>query len=317
LINHIERLWAGSGASSELIYLMRLAVSADGEKKESSGDLSRWKNLPGLCCQAAGGHPEWAGDLAAAWVLFYIAAHLMDKIQDQDEPDPWWRERGTGSALSAATGLFFTASLAINQLNTDPKSARVAADIIQAFNHSFLWMASGQYLDMLGPARTLQQYWDRAMAKSGSFFGLACRTGAQLAVGETERLAAFERYGQHLGLLIQIKDDLDDLQPPKAVDAYGQNPGLINSLPVVYSFDVFQPELRHRLQQLLAAAPDDAQAAQEVIDLLDQSGAAVYLLTEMERHQYLAIQAIQEAAPPSDARVQLEALINGLAISAR
>ena len=296
---------------------MRLAVSGGEEKSESSDNLSHWVELPGLCCQAAGGHPEWADDLTIAWLLFYIAAHLMDKIQDQDDPDPWWRERGTGAALSAATGLFFTASLAINQLNTNSKTTPVATDIIKSFNNSLLWMASGQYSDMLGPACTLQQYWDRAMAKSGSFFGLACRTGAQLATRETGQLATFERYGQHLGLLIQIKDDLDDLQPPPGIGATGQRPELTSSLPVVYSFEVLQPELRSRLQQHLEAAPDNAQAAQEVLHLLDQSGAAVYMLVEMERHQQLAIQAIQEAALPSDARSRLEDLVNGLSISGR
>jgi len=296
---------------------MRLAVSGGEEKSESSDNLSHWVELPGLCCQAAGGHPEWADDLTIAWLLFYIAAHLMDKIQDQDDPDPWWRERGTGAALSAATGLFFTASLAINQLNTNSKTTPVATDIIKSFNNSLLWMASGQYSDMLGPACTLQQYWDRAMAKSGSFFGLACRTGAQLATRETGQLATFERYGQHLGLLIQIKDDLDDLQPPPGIGSTGQRPELTSSLPVVYSFEVLQPELRSRLQQHLEAAPDNAQAAQEVLHLLDQSGAAVYMLVEMERHQQLAIQAIQEAALPSDARSRLEDLVNGLSISGR
>jgi len=213
---------------------MRLAVSGGEEKSESSDNLSHWVELPGLCCQAAGGHPEWADDLTIAWLLFYIAAHLMDKIQDQDDPDPWWRERGTGAALSAATGLFFTASLAINQLNTNSKTTPVAANIITSFNNSFLWMASGQYSDMLGPARTLQQYWDRAMAKSGSFFGLACRTGAQLATRETGQLATFERYGQHLGLLIQIKDDLDGKKVGVLESgAESLNPGYLAGFEVV------------------------------------------------------------------------------------
>jgi geranylgeranyl pyrophosphate synthase len=297
--------------------LMRLALTDGGESNEGSGSLSRWTKLPGMCCQAAGGHPEWADDLSVAWLLYYVAAHLIDKIQDQDDPDAWWQERGAAAALSAASGLFFSASLAINQLITNPRSMRAAADIIKAFNHSFLWMASGQYSDVLGPAGSLDQYWERTLAKSGSFFGLACRTGAQLSVQDPERLAAFERYGQHLGLLVQIKDDLDDLQPPDVSSSPGQRRELVNSLPVVYSLEVLQQASRERLRQFLEVASKDAQAAQGVIELLNQSGAAVYMLAEMERHQQEAIQALQTAAPASEARDLLEGLITGLVISAR
>ena len=85
---------------------MRRGIGIESGGLSSDKSLSRWVDLPGLCCQAAGGNPEWANDLTAAWILFYSAAHLMDKVQDQDEPDPWWQKLGPGVALSAATGLY-------------------------------------------------------------------------------------------------------------------------------------------------------------------------------------------------------------------
>ncbi|HSF81459.1 MAG TPA: hypothetical protein VLA49_09505, partial [Anaerolineales bacterium] len=67
--------------------------------------------LPALCCQAAGGKPAWADAVTAAWLCFYQAAHLMDSLQDQDEPEPWWTEAGPGVALNVASGLYFSAAL--------------------------------------------------------------------------------------------------------------------------------------------------------------------------------------------------------------
>jgi hypothetical protein len=48
-------------------------------------------------------HPLYA----AAWLLFYAAAHLMDSLEDRDDPDPWWQALGPSAAINIATGLYF------------------------------------------------------------------------------------------------------------------------------------------------------------------------------------------------------------------
>ena len=291
---------------------MRLGICLDQDDLSSDKSLSRWVNLPGVCCQAAGGHTEWADDLAAAWILFYSAAHLMDKIQDQDQPDPWWQDLGPGIALSAATGLFFSASMALNQLTQNPQANSAAVDIIDNFNRNLLMMASGQYGELTGPPQSLDQYWVRAEAKSGIFFALACRNGARLATTNAGKLSGFHNAGNQIGLLIQILDDLEDILPIPGSNVAGQRKELAYSLPAVYTLTVSSSDVREQLKTLLGSARSDPVSAQEVIDLINQSGATTYVLFELNRISHEAHKAIHSAALPGAARDQLDELVDGL-----
>jgi geranylgeranyl pyrophosphate synthase len=309
IANYIEKLWAGTSTAPELIEAMRLTLSVGKNTTSDTKSLSSWTDLPGLSCQAAGGHPEWADDLTVAWLLFYSAAHLMDKVQDQDMPDPWWEEMGTGAALSAATGLYSSGSLALCALYHHPDRSRIAPEITKNFYDCLLMMASGQYNELTVSILSLEKYWEFASAKSGVFFALAAREGARLATDDGAQLANFDRFGYHLGLLTQIRDDLDDVCPPSATFTYGQRREMSRSLPVVYALSVLPAQDCEYLRQCLKAAPTDARAAKDVINLLNQSNTTLYLAAELERHCQLAQEAIRQAAPPSPARDALESLI--------
>jgi len=153
---------------------MRRALIPDEGKSASTGEeSSRWALLPGLCCQAAGGDPQWADDVAAAWLLYYVAADLMDTVEDRDEPDLWWAEMGPGFALNVASGLFFSASQALNHLHIQQETHVAASAITENFNRSFLKMCGGQHTDLVQPEPTLTQYWETVAGKSGTFFTLA------------------------------------------------------------------------------------------------------------------------------------------------
>ena len=41
----------------------------------------------------------------------------MDHVEDKEEPDPWWAELGAGPVVNVATGLYFSACLALSQLD--------------------------------------------------------------------------------------------------------------------------------------------------------------------------------------------------------
>ncbi len=265
--------------------------------------------MPGLCCQAAGGYPEWADDLTVAWLLFYAAADLMDKVQDKDEPDPWWRELGPGAALGAATGIYFSAALALNKLYHHPVSRSVADEITENFYNAFLVMTSGQYRDIVEPPQTLDRYWEIAAAKSGAFFGVACRSAARLAMDKPDLLQDYYLFGHHFGLLVQIRDDLEDLQAPTETGVPGQKIQLARSLAVVYALSVLPPADCRRLKSILAEAPHDPLVAEELIGLLNRANTALYLMAEMERQRQLALNAIHRAAQPSPAKEMLIAYL--------
>ena len=57
-------------------------------------------------------------------------------------------------------------------------------------------------------------------------------------------------------------------------------------------------------------APVDELAAAEVIRILNENNAALYLAAEMEKHRGMALDAIRSAARPSPARDALEAYLH-------
>lgn len=289
---------------------MRRALQpGDGNSVSDGGESSRWALLPGLCCQAAGGDPHWADDVAAAWLLYYVAADLMDSVEDQDEPDGWWADLGPGFALNVASGLFFSASQALNRLYSHQETRAVAAMVIENFNNSFLKMCSGQHADLLQAEPTLQKYWETASGKSGVFFALACRTGACLVEKDETCLDSYAEFGHQLGLLIQILDDLEDFRSPDGTDALPAISSLTRSLPLAYALEVYPKEIRVRLREKLRASVQDPSAARETWDLIEDSGAGLYMLAEMERHRSQALAALQCANPLNPASEELASLI--------
>ena len=279
---------------------------------ETGRNSSRWAYLPGLCCQAAGGDPLWADEVAAAWLLFYKAAHLMDHVEDQDAPDSWWEALGPGAAINAASGLFFTASLVLNDLHRRSETQNAAVEVTRAFHMHFLGMCSGQHADLANPRPILEQYWETAAAKSGAFFSLACFAGARLACAEPARLQEYSRFGQYVGVLIQVLDDLEDIQFVQNFRTTNKTLDPQRSLPVVYAMQVLPPAQCGRLQVCLQAGLREPEAAREALDWLERSGAGLYLLAEIARHRSLAQAALEKAHPQPAASAELQALLNSL-----
>jgi geranylgeranyl pyrophosphate synthase len=308
----LEKIWAESGAWSDFSETMSQALLINQEKGSNKSGSMRWALLPGLCCQAAGGNSRWADDLAAAWFLFYYAADLMDSIQDQDSPDPWWADLGSGPALSVASGLFFTASISLNRLHFDEMTRQKAPFVIDDFYNGLLLMSSGQFLDLVYSEPTLEQFWKNAAAKSGSFFSLACRCGARLASEDPVKLEGYQKFGYHLGILMQILDDLEEWKILQGQDHHGELRDLSRSLPAIYALEVHPPSSCEYLKECLRSIGKRPGALEEARKMINESGAPLYLETEIERHREDALTGLERAAPLSPAGEMLSALLDTL-----
>jgi len=303
----------GAGAWPDFIKAMHRAVpSGSSDKKGPDRDPTKWALLPGLCCQAAGGDARWTDSLAAAWLLFYIAADIMDSVEDQDEPDPWWQESGPGMAINVASGLYFSASQLLNRLYKYEATQSAAPDVTKKFLNDFLIMCSGQHRDLTNPEPSLDQYWQIAAAKSGCFFGLACQAGARLGTDELNIISSYQRYGYHLGMLIQILDDLEDFHGLQSSSTPVKWTTLKRSLPVVYALQMYSGSNERQLRQCLNDASGDNKAAEEAVALLEGSGVVVYLISEMARHRDQAIENLEQANPQPAAAEFLETFVRDI-----
>jgi geranylgeranyl pyrophosphate synthase len=306
----IELSWVDSAAWPEYIEAVRLAVnSAHGSSAPSSRDFSNWALLPGLCCQAAGGDPYWADDIAAAWILLYLAADLMDSVEDGDEPDPWWRDLGPGAAINVATGLFFSGSRALNRLYDRRETSWIAGQLVEDFHNCFLVMCSGQHLDLTVHDLDLEKYWKIAQAKSGAFFEFACRAGASLVTDNPGKLGQFSDFGKQVGMLVQIMDDLEELQDLREGCALAKRSRLSRSLPVIYALEVLPGQKRRRLQGCLDRAIHDLGSREEAFSLIEQCGVILYLYTVIEHHKSQALVSLEAAKPQYSAGETLSAFL--------
>lgn len=288
---------------------MRLLLP-DGDQELGRNDL--WALLPGLSCQVVGGELKSTIEISAAWLLLSLAGHLVDSVEDGDEVEEIDALGGPGSAINVANGYFLSAALMLNGLSIIDYANNQAHQINEDFYNTILIMTSGQHQDINLQQLSLKNWWQIAEAKTGSFFSLACRAGAQLGTDAPDKIAALSDFGLHLGLLLQIHDDMEDLQRLLTEENAGIPNGFERSLTLAYAGDVLPESQKSELMQLVAANSHESEQNNQTFDLLDQSGVGLYLLAEMESHYTSGINALQRADPLPPARDDLLEVIGGL-----
>ena len=175
-------------------------------------------------------------------------------------------------------------------------------------------MCSGQHADLLIPEPSLELYWKVAEAKSGSFFAFACWAGACLATDDTGKQANYKEFGNQIGLLIQIMDDLEELQFLQESEPKINPRNFFQSLPMVYALDVLPPRDRNCLADCLRHAPTDPIAAKAAYHIIEKSGVILYLMTVLEQHKNRARKSLERARPQSSAKHHLHKYMNSLSL---
>jgi len=293
----------GSGFTSDLLSLVH-AVYA--KEKDNLSLIV----LPVLCCQATDGDAHRAIPVAAAWQLLYLAAQVLDDIEDGETDHALWVTLGKPQALNIATGLIFASQRALSGLPRWGVYASLTLTFLDDFGRTILRMCAGQHADLAaqnGADLPLEQYQAIVAAKSGDFFALACRVGAMLGAGDAHQVAHYAEFGYNLGVLLQISDDLVGLweSGPRNDLAAGQQ-----TLPMLYAMSVAAPRQRAVLRELLLQAPGDAGAETEARQMIIALGAPIYLLAEAQVHRLQAEAAVRAAGQFSPASDQLLTLVD-------
>jgi len=291
---------------------MRLVLPDPGDEIDSRRNPGRWVSLPGLCCQAAGGRIESTIEISAAWLLLYTAAHVVDTVEDEDLDPLISKLGGSGAAINTANGLFLSAILHLQSMPNKDVPEELAAKITTDYLETILLMTSGQHLDLTIPQIDLNQWWQIAEAKSGGFFSLACRAGSRLGTSDSQKVKSFSEYGFHLGLMLQILDDLEDFQLLLESKENASRITLDRSLAAVYASDVLPDTTKDELKQLVHPGSSRTGELDKLIGILDDCGAGLYMVAELEKHYDLGLACLSEADPLSPAGEELESMIRDL-----
>lgn len=308
----ISENWTNSRAWPDFIEAMLLVLPAHEGLQELDRDPNRWALLPQLCCQAAGGDPKITDEISAAWLMLYIAAHLVDSVEDEDPAEEINILGGKGPAINVANGLFLSGALLLNRMQGPEMTKHVAQEISTDFYNTILVMTSGQHRDLKSRRLTADQWEQIAEAKSGEFFSLACRSGARLAVNDQRTIKSYGDYGFHLGVMLQIHDDYEHLKVFLEAGESSPPPDLNKSLAAAYASDMLPESESMMLQDWLESALDDPEHIDEILTILDESGAGLYIATQMERRYELARTSLEAVNPLSPAREDLYELLDQL-----
>lgn len=170
------------------------------------------------CCELVGGGESDAWGAAAAIECVHAFSLIHDDLPAMDDDDVR-RGRPTshkkfGEAVAILAGDALLA-LAFELLTTEMRDAPVVRATVAELAIGAGWsgMIGGQTADILGegevPRRELAEYIHAR--KTARLFETACRLGALVGHGSTEKADRLGAFGQMVGRAFQIADDLLDV----------------------------------------------------------------------------------------------------------
>ena len=171
-----------------------------------------------LCCEAVGGARADALNPAAALELIHNFSLVHDDLPAMDD-DELRRGRPTlhvqaGQAMAILAGDAMM-SLAFELIGQTPLGPETNARLCRELADATTAMINGQIYDTLGglPAELSGEHRLSLIHrnKTGALLRAACRIGALCGRADEQAIEQLTRYGEAIGLMFQIVDDLLDV----------------------------------------------------------------------------------------------------------
>ena len=186
-------------------------------------------------------------------------------------------------------------------------------DFVRIQARTFSRLVQGQIAETVGPhgADPLDHYLQVVADKTGSLIATSATFGAKIAGVDPETQAALAAFGEEIGIVFQLSDDIIDITS----DETGKTPGTdlregIPTLPTLLARRSSDPD-DERLQQLLDSDLHDDAALAEVLGLLrahrciDEARAVVRERAERAR-------SLLQGLPTGEPRDALEELCDSV-----
>ena len=162
-----------------------------------------------LSCEAVGGDMDKAITPAMAVEMLHNTSLVLDDIIDKSDIrrgkatiNSRW---GNEMALIACDVML---SLAIREITRSDLG--LTKQMIECVADSMLRLAEGEALELEKKHFTINDYYKIAEKKTASLFSASAESGALVASADAKSVDALQRYGRHLGLAFQARDDILD-----------------------------------------------------------------------------------------------------------
>lgn len=154
-------------------------------------------------------------------------------------------------------------------------------------------MSEGELLQM-EKARLMnineETYFEIIQQKTASLIASCCAVGAASSGSSEEVVRTMKKFGQHIGLAFQIKDDLFDygdasIGKPVGIDIREKK----MTLPLIHALSKASWLERRRIIGMVRSGGDNPRKVKDVIAFVRESGGIQYAQDAMEKHYQLAM----------------------------
>lgn len=259
--------------------------------------------LPMACCQAVNGNARDAVPVSAALIAAEVCVRILDDLEDKDRPGQLWQKVGDARAWNYASAIHI---LSFEILSQAPFSPQVFHRINQLFIDAVFYISLGQERDLMGATRTIDDYWRAIELKTSTAYSAACASGAMVGTDNPELIEACRVFGHHVGLAIQIFNDMESIWQPEGMTDLEQRK---ITLPLLYGLSCDHPE-RDELSSIVAAKTIATHAAR-VKEILDNIDTRTFLIWATLKEREQALEAIR-ICPNSEGREALESYITSM-----
>ena len=237
--------------------------------------------------------------------LTHVASLYHDDVMDEAD-----LRRGVPSANSRWDN---SIAILVGDLLFSRASSIVATlgvEYVSLQAETFARLVHGQIAETRGPSEgedPLEHYLAVVADKTGSLIATSARFGGMTARASDEVLAALSAYGEEIGVVFQLSDDLIDI----ASDTSGKTPGTdlragVPTLPTLLARRSTRPE-DARLLSLLDGGIEGDDDLAEALALMRAHPAMAEARAEVERRAEVA-RGYLEVLPDGPARQALSAL---------
>jgi geranylgeranyl diphosphate synthase type I len=319
--SEILRLVQGSDPATAGVYEMcRYHLGMDGSG--SSG--KRMRPLLGLLAYASitGDHRR-ALPGAAAVELGHNFSLVHDDIEDDDRErrhrPTLWAKYGVPQAINTGDMLFSLSRVALHRLTDLGFSDAKVLRLMRLYDETCLALCEGQYLDIWmaehDDGLSVELYFDMIGRKTAALIAASIEAGALLATDDEHVIDRYRAFGWDLGIAFQLNDDLLGIWGPELTTGKEASdvPRKKKTLPVIYAFEHATPADRARLVELYANGTLATPHVDEIVAILERSGARDYTRDQARRYRDEALAELDAAGVVKpEARARLEEIIVGV-----
>jgi geranylgeranyl diphosphate synthase, type I len=279
-----------------------------------------------LAYDALTGDYKSARPAAAAVELGHNFSLVHDDIEDADAErrhrPTLWAIWGVPLAINAGDALFALSRLALyRSLDEGTISEHRLLELMRMYDETCLALCEGQFLDISFERRTdvtVDEYMEMIGRKTAALLGAALQAGALLATDDADTIEAFRKFGYDIGLAFQMADDVKGTFWPSAESGKPEAGDIRKrkkTLPLVWALQQASGADADRLREIYgseAAVPMPQDEVDEVLAILERTGAREQAVSEARRFRDLALGDLVALPIPDQRRGELRTLVESV-----